>query len=93
MSADELASFPHPVEAPSVAAELGPLIAEGRILDSVTRRDLRGSYEEIAAPLGVTVRDLQLALEELARIAWVEVERLSEQEVLVRLAEDARTTA
>jgi hypothetical protein len=93
MNADELSDFPAPHEALSVGTDLGPLIAEGRILDSVATHDLHGTADEIASSLGVSTADLHVAIDELTRIAWVVVEQVSEHQLLVRLAEDARYSA
>lgn len=93
MNADELSDFPSPREALSGGTDLGPLIAEGRILDVVAAGDLRGTADEIATSLGITTPDLHVAIDELTRIAWVVVERVSDRELLVRLAEDARYSA
>jgi predicted ArsR family transcriptional regulator len=68
---------------------LVPVIAEGRVLDAVVGRDLRGTLEDIAEALGITYNDLRAAIDELTAIGWVTLELLGEALVL-SLPEDAR---
>ena len=76
----------------SVQTPLGPVIAEGRVLDAVAGRDLRGTLDEIADALGITYGDLRAAIDELVSIGWVTIEVLSEGLVL-SLPEDARVAS
>ena len=68
---------------------LGPVIAEGRVLDAVARRDLAGTLDDIADLLGVSYGELRAAIDELVAIGWVTIDLLSERLVL-SLPEDAR---
>ena len=71
---------------------MGSVIAEGRVLDAVARRDLAGTLDEIADALGITHDELRLAIDELVSIGWVSLELLAEQLVL-SLPEDARVAS
>jgi len=71
---------------------LGPVIAEGRVLDAVAGRDLAGTLDEIADSLGVSYGELRAAIDELVSIGWVTLELLAERLVL-SLPEDARSVA
>jgi hypothetical protein len=84
--------MPSPFPTYSVQTPLGPVIAEGRVLDAVAGRDLRGTLDEIADLLGITYGDLRAAIDELASIGWVSVEVLAEGLVLT-LPEDARAAS
>jgi hypothetical protein len=76
----------------SLQTPLGPVIAEGRVLDAVAGRDLRGTLDDIAETLGISYSDLRSAIDELVKIRWVSLELLTEGLVL-SLAEDARVAS
>ena len=78
---------PHPEIA--IQTPLGPIIAEGRVLDAVAGHDVRGTLDDIADSLGISYGDLRSAIDELVKIGWVDMEMLSEGLVLT-LPEDAR---
>jgi hypothetical protein len=84
--------MPTPLKDFSIHAPLGPVIAEGRVLDAVAGRDLRGTLDDIAETLGISHGDLRAAIDELAKIGWVSVELLAEGLVLT-LPEDARVAS
>jgi hypothetical protein len=84
--------MPSPQIVRSLHAPLGPVIAEGRVLDAVAGRDLHGTLDDIADSLGLTYGDLRAAIDELAKIRWVNVELRSEGLVL-SLPEDARVAS
>jgi predicted ArsR family transcriptional regulator len=71
---------------------LVPVIAEGRVLDAVAGRDLRGTLDDIADALGVSYNDLRAAIDELTAIGWVTLELMGEALVL-SLPEDARAAS
>ena len=71
---------------------LGPVIAEGRVLDAVAGRDLHGTLDDIADGLGISYSDLRCAIDELVKIGWVSLEVLGEGLVL-SLPEDARVAS
>jgi len=52
--------------------ESATIVAEGRVLDAVAAQDLRGTVEQIAEALGVSVGQLRTAVTELSSIGWVE---------------------
>ena len=81
---------PHPEIA--IQTPLGPVIAEGRVLDAVAGRDLHGTLDDIADSLGISYGDLRLAIDELTKIGWVSLELLGEGLVL-SLPEDARVAS
>jgi len=71
---------------------LVPVIVEGRVLDAVAGRDLRGTLDDIADALGVSYNDLRAAIDLLTAIGWVTLELLGEALVL-SLPEDARVAS
>jgi hypothetical protein len=71
---------------------LGPVIAEGRVLDAVAGRDLSGTLDDIADTLGISHGDLRSAIDSLVRIGWVTLDLLPEGMVL-SLPEDARVAS
>jgi hypothetical protein len=71
---------------------LGPVIAEGRVLDAVAGRDLAGTLDEIADGLEISYGELRAAIDELVSIGWVNVDLFSERLVL-SLPEDARVAS
>ena len=73
-----------------VDASAGPIIAGGRLLDSVADRDLHGTLEDIAALIQVRSEDLVAALAELSEVGWVTIRPVQDGRVMFRLAEDAR---
>lgn len=76
----------------SASVAVGPVIAEGRVLDAVARRDLAGTLDEIAEALGITDTELRAAIDELVAIGWLTLELLAEKLVL-SLPEDARVAS
>lgn len=84
--------MPTPLMNYSIHAPLGPVIAEGRVLDAVAGRDLRGTIDDIADGLGISYGDLRSAIDELAKIGWVSVEVMSEG-LILSLPEDARVAS
>jgi hypothetical protein len=84
--------MPSPLKDISLQTPLGPVIAEGRVLDAVAGRDLRGTLDDIADALGISYGDLRAAIDELVKIRWVSLELLTEGLVL-SLAEDARVAS
>jgi hypothetical protein len=76
----------------SLHASLGPVIAEGRVLDAVVGCDLCGTLDDIADLLGISYNDLRAAIDELVEIRWVSLELVTEGLVL-SLAEDARVAS
>ncbi len=84
--------MPSPLQDSSLQTPPGPVIAEGRVLDAVAGRDLRGTIDEIAESLGISYGDLRPAIDELVEIGWVSLELLSEGLVL-SLPEDARAAS
>ena len=46
--------MPSPLQDSSLQTPLGPVIAEGRVLDAVAGRDLRGTLDDIAETLGIS---------------------------------------
>ena len=84
--------MPTPLTDISNQTPLGPVIAEGRVLDAVARRDLAGTLDDIADLLGVSYGELRAAIDELVSIGWVTIDLLSERLVL-SLPEDARAAS
>jgi DNA-binding MarR family transcriptional regulator len=84
--------MPSPFTDISLQSPLGPVIAEGRVLDAVAGRDLCGTLDDIAEGLGISYSDLRAAIDELVRIGWVTLELLAEGLVL-SLPEDARVAS
>lgn len=72
---------------------LGPIIAEGRVLDAVAGSDLSGTLDDIADALGITYNDLRTALDELVSIGWVTLDLHTEGRILLSLPEDARAAS
>ena len=84
--------MPSPIPTISVQTPLGPVIAEGRVLDAVAGRDLRGTLDDIADTLGITYGDLRSAIDELVKIRWVTME-LAAEGLVLSLPEDARVAS
>jgi hypothetical protein len=84
--------MPSPLTNISASSAVGPVIAEGRVLDAVARRDLAGTLDEIADALGITYTELRAAIDELVAIGWLTLELLTEKLVL-SLPEDARVAS
>jgi DNA-binding MarR family transcriptional regulator len=84
--------MPSPLKDFSIKAPLGPVIAEGRVLDAVAGRDIRGTLDDIADSLGISYSDLRSAIDELTKIGWISLELLGEGLVL-SLPEDARVAS
>lgn len=72
---------------------LGPIIAEGRVLDAVAGRDLRGTLDDIADALGISYGDLRTALDELISIGWVTLDLHFDGMIVLSLPEDARAAS
>jgi DNA-binding IclR family transcriptional regulator len=68
----------------------GPIVAGGRLLDTVAVRDLHGSLDDIARQIQVRAEDLVTALAELTEVGWVALEPRDGGHVMLRLADDAR---
>ena len=68
----------------------GPIIAGGRLLDSVADRDLQGTLEDIAQLIQVRAEDLVTALAELSEVGWVTIRPGKDGHVSLCLADDAR---
>ncbi len=93
VSTHELASIPNTSPDFSVQIPLGPVIAEGRVLDAVAGSDLCGTLDDIADALGITYNDLRTALDELVGIGWVTLDLHTEGRILLSLPEDARVAS
>ena len=80
-----------PFFAPHLAdVPLGPIVAGGRLLDTVAVRDVQGTLEDIASQIQVRSEDLVTALAELTEVGWVALEAGDDGRVMLRLADDAR---
>ncbi len=80
-----------PFFAPRLAAvPPGPIVAGGRLLDTVAVRDLQGTLDDIAPQIQVRSEDLVTALAELTEVGWVALESGDDGWVMLRLADDAR---
>jgi hypothetical protein len=66
------------------------IVAEGRVLDAVAASVLRGTVDEIARKLGLSVGSFRAAVTELSSIGWVEVTKLSDGALSLDLPGDAR---
>jgi DNA-binding MarR family transcriptional regulator len=93
VSTQDLASISYPAPDFSVQIPLGPIIAEGRVLDAVAGSDLCGTLDDIADALGITYNDLRTALDELVAIGWVTLDLHTEGRILLSLPEDARAAS
>jgi hypothetical protein len=93
VSTQEFASNAYPAPDFSVQIPLGPIIAEGRVLDAVAGSDLCGTLDDIADALGITYNDLRSALDELIGIGWVTLDLHTEGRILLSLPEDARAAS
>ena len=71
-------------------ASAGPIIAGGRLLDSVADRDLQGTLHDIARPIRVRSEDLVAAMAELSDAGWVTIRPDQAGAGMLRLANDAR---
>jgi len=71
-------------------ASAGPIIAGGRLLDSVADRDLQGTLQDIARLIRVRSEDLVAAMAELSEAGWVTIRPEQDGAVMLRLADDAR---
>ena len=71
-------------------APTGPIIAGGRLLDSVADSDVQGTLEDIAQMIQVKAEDLVTALAELSEVGWVTIRPGQDGRVMLRLADDAR---
>jgi len=85
----EVAVMPSPIKDFSAHPAAGSVIAEGRVLDAVARRDLAGTLDEIADALDMSYAELCAAIDQLTAIGWVSLELLADTLVL-SLPEDAR---
>ena len=68
----------------------GPIIAGGRLLDSVADRDVQGTLDDIARLIQVRSEDLVTALAELSEAGWVTIRPGKDGHVMLCLADDAR---
>lgn len=73
-----------------VAGPAGPIVAGGRLLDTIAERDLQGTLEDIAGLIEVDAEDLVTALAQLTEAGWVAIEPSGDGRVRLRLADDAR---
>jgi hypothetical protein len=92
VTTEEVRAMPSPLLDIAFHTPLGPVIAEGRVLDAVAGRDLRGTLDDIADTLGISHSDLRAAIDELVKIRWISLELLTSGLVL-SLAEDARVAS
>jgi hypothetical protein len=93
VTTEELATISYPSPDLSVQIPLGPIIAEGRVLDAVAGDDLCGTLDDIADALGISYSDLRCALDELVGIGWVTLDLHSEGRIVLSLPEDARAAS
>ncbi|MCC7369951.1 MAG: hypothetical protein IT306_16110 [Chloroflexi bacterium] len=93
MSSNNLASPSESTPDFSVQISLGPIIAEGRVLDAVAGRDLCGTLDDIADALGISYGDLRTALDELVSIGWVSLDLRRDGLIVLSLPEDARAAS
>lgn len=84
--------MPSPIMDLTAQTPLGPVIAEGRVLDAVAGHDLCGTLDDIADSLDISYGELRAAIDELVKIGWVTLEVLGEGLVL-SLPEDARAAS
>ena len=75
---------------PSQAPETSAIVAEGRVLDAVAARDLRGTVDQIADRLGISASHLRAAISELAAIGWVETTYQTDGQIRLCLGTDLR---
>jgi len=75
---------------PIPTPEPGAIVAEGRVLDAVAARDLRGTVDQIADRLGISASHLQGAISQLGAIGWVETTYHSDGQVWLCLGNDLR---
>jgi hypothetical protein len=87
------APTPFPYSDVSVQTPLGPVIAEGRVLDAVAGNDLSGTLDELADALRISFDELRSAIDTLVKIGWVSLELHSEGLVVLSLPEDARVAS
>jgi hypothetical protein len=92
VTTEEVPAMPTPLLDISFHTPLGPVIAEGRVLDAVAGRDLHGTLDDISDTLGISHDDLRAAIDELVKIRWVSLELVADGLVL-SLAEDARVAS
>ena len=93
MTTQELATISYPSPEFSVQIPLGPIIAEGRVLDAVAGHDLSGTLDDIADALGISYSDLRSALDEFIGIGWVTLDLYAEGRIILSLPEDARAAS
>jgi hypothetical protein len=75
---------------PPPAHESSAIVAEGRVLDAVAARDLRGSIEQIADALGISASHLRAAVSSLGEIGWVEATYHGDDQIWLCLGDDLR---
>jgi hypothetical protein len=75
---------------PSPSREPATIVAEGRVLDALTMRDLRGTVDQIADRLGISAGNLRAAISELGAIGWVEITYQSDGQLRLCLGHDLR---
>ncbi|MGE3267330.1 MAG: hypothetical protein AB7P40_01190 [Chloroflexota bacterium] len=93
MTTEDRAKLPNSSPDFPVQIPLGPIIAEGRILDAVVGNDLSGTLDEIADDLGISYSDLRTAIDELVGIGWLTLELHAEGLIVLSLPEDARVAS
>ncbi len=70
--------------------ETASIVAEGRVLDAVAARDLRGTIEQIADSLGISASHLRAAISSLGEIGWVEATYQGDDQLWLCLGDDLR---
>jgi hypothetical protein len=75
---------------PPRSHESSSIVAEGRVLDAVAARDLRGTVDQIAEGLGISASHLRAAITSLGEIGWVEATYHGEDQLWLCLGDDLR---
>lgn len=75
---------------PLASVPAGPIVAGGRLLDTVADGDLQGTLEDIAGLIDVSSDDLVTALAQLTEVGWIALEPSDDGRVRLSLADDAR---
>ena len=70
--------------------EPATIVAEGRVLDAVATRDLRGTVDQIAAGLGISASHLRAAISAHGEIGWVEATYPGDDQLWLCLGNDLR---
>jgi DNA-binding IclR family transcriptional regulator len=66
------------------------IVAEGRVLDAVAARDLRGTIDQIADSLGLSASHLRAAISALGAIGWVQATYDGDGHLWLCLGDDLR---